>query len=306
MPTYSCIYCKYSTINKKHFNNHEKTKKHLELISSLNQNLELTQSKKEMLESNHSKTDVICNLCGKQFTSINNMYRHRKHRCTMNNEVLQRKKEKIFKKEIEKLKEELEKKDEIISNIQSAASTSIQTQVNKNHNGNNINNIDNSNNINNQVIINNINNFPLLSYKESSAGHLTNSQYKQILNRRNNCIQEAIKLIHFNENKPENMNIYISNIKNGYILVYNGSDWELKDKELAIEELMDSKEILLEEWLDEYQEKYPELKEKFEHYLNSKDDSKLLEQMKKNIELCLYNNRKLAKNKNNRKKEIEN
>ena len=45
------------------------------------------------------------------------------------------------------------------------------------------------------------------------------------------------------------MNIYISNIKNGYILVYNGSDWELKDKELAIEELMDSKEILLEEWL---------------------------------------------------------
>ena len=57
------------------------------------------------------------------------MYRHRKHRCTMNNEVLQRKKEKIFKKEIEKLKEELEKKDEIISNIKSAVSTSIQTQV---------------------------------------------------------------------------------------------------------------------------------------------------------------------------------
>ena len=107
MPKYFCIYCNYSTLNKKHFINHEKTKKHLELISSLNKNLELTQSKKEMLESNNSNSDILCNLCGKQFKSINNMYRHRKHRCTMNKEVLQKKKEKLLEKEIEKLNKEL-------------------------------------------------------------------------------------------------------------------------------------------------------------------------------------------------------
>ena len=89
-------------------------------------------------------------------------------------------------------------------------------------------------------------------------------------------------------------------MKNGCVAVYNGNTWELKDKELAIEELMDSKEILLEEWLEDEQDKYPELKEKFDYYLNSKEDNQLLNQMKREIELYLYNNK--HEPINNRKK----
>ena len=50
--------------------------------------------------------------------------------------------------------------------------------------------------------------------------------------RRNNCISELIKRIHFNPEKPENHNIYISNLTNKYINILEDGKWVIKDKEL--------------------------------------------------------------------------
>jgi hypothetical protein len=280
MPKYNCKYCYFNTDHKTNFTKHLNTKKHI-------YNLNLYQG------SDYNDTSFPCNLCGRMFKSKTNMYRHRKHRCVKT-------KEDMLKKEINRLKKELMRKhSNPISNSDTASSCidppsdSSNTSNSSEDTSNVTNQITNQITNNNNIIINNITNVHLLSHKDSSISYLTPCQYKQILNRRNNCIQD----------EPQNMNIYISNIKNGYVLVYNGNNWDLKDKELAIEELMDAKEILLEEWLDEYQDKYPELKEKFDFYLNSKEDSKLLNQMKKEIELCLYNNRKLAKTNGNKIKE---
>ena len=291
MPDYICEKCNFFTHNKYLYNRHLKTKKHLlQDISNVSKMLQIecksiNDTKSESADCNK----YICNYCNKSFNSRNNMYRHRKHYC--------KEKKKIdidSNTDLKQLVIELNKKLEKYEKQEIGATNNI-TQVNNNQvNHNQINN-------NNQVNINNnINNIYLLGYKETDISHLTNKQYKQILNRRNNCIQEAIKVIHFDKNKPENMNIYISNMKNGCVAVYNGNTWELKDKELAIEELMDSKEILLEEWLEDEQDKYPELKEKFDYYLNSKEDNQLLNQMKREIELYLYNNK--HEPINNRKK----
>ena len=57
------------------------------------------------------------------------------------------------------------------------------------------------------------------------------------------------------------MNIYISNLKNKYIMIYDGQNWTARDKKTELESLYAEKEMLLEQWLEE--ECYPELKEKF-------------------------------------------
>lgn len=269
MPEYTCNICQYKTKIKTHYNNHLKTKKHARNC--------IKKTKNEVPNN-------TCEYCNQKFSRVCNMYRHKKYYC---------------KVKFSGLVEHIESIDKDIANFKKKYSYEEPTVTNNTQ----INN-------NQQVIINNINNNytnNLLSYTNTDTTHLTLDQYKKIFNRRNNCIQEAIKAIHFDANKPENMNIYISNLNNGYVLVYDGDDWILKDKEIAIEELMDSKEILLEEWMDEYQDKYPELKEKFDYYLNSKLDGQLAAQMKKEIELYLYNNKKGPESKRkNMKKQITN
>ena len=40
--------------------------------------------------------------------------------------------------------------------------------------------------------------------------------------------------IHFNPDKPENHNIYISNLKNGYVMMYDGNKWDTKNYNCSV------------------------------------------------------------------------
>ena len=63
-------------------------------------------------------------------------------------------------------------------------------------------------------------NIKLVAYKETDMSHLTEQDYLYCLNRSNMCIPNLIKKIHFNPKKPENHNVFISNLKSGYIMLY--------------------------------------------------------------------------------------
>ena len=104
--------------------------------------------------------------------------------------------------------------------------------------------------------INNIqNNIKLLSYHDTDISHLTNADYKACLNRANFCVPQIIKKIHFNPKKPENHNIYISNIKNSYVMVYKDKKWDISDRNEFIEDIIEEKTNLLEDKLSEWEEK---------------------------------------------------
>ena len=47
--------------------------------------------------------------------------------------------------------------------------------------------------------------------------------------------------------------------------------------------------MLLEQWLEDEQHKYPELKEKFDRYLHNKEDDDTLNMIKEEIKLMMYN-----------------
>jgi hypothetical protein len=134
-----------------------------------------------------------------------------------------------------------------------------------------------------------INNITLLAYKESDTSHLTERDYMNCIKQVNFCVKQLIEKIHFNPAKPENMNIYISNLKDKYMMVYEAGAWNIKSKD-AIESIYNDKELMLEEWLETNPD--PVLKDKFIKYLNNKEDDECLNQIKEDLKLMVYNKTK--------------
>jgi hypothetical protein len=135
------------------------------------------------------------------------------------------------------------------------------------------------------------NNIQLLAYKDTDISHLTEKDYECCIKKVNYCVMKMIEKIHFNPNKPENMNIYISNMKDKYLMVYDGSNWNLANKYDEVNKLYDEKEILLEEWLEENKDN--ELKEKFMKYLNNKETDECINRIKDEIKLMMYNKKQM-------------
>lgn len=144
-------------------------------------------------------------------------------------------------------------------------------------------------------------NIKILAYKNTDLSHLTDQDYLQCLNRSNMVIPNLIKKIHFNPKKPENHNIYISNIKNKYVMIYDGGKWNLHNQDETIDDLIDTNEVVieqkLEEWLENGQE-YPEIMKKFNRYLEKKEKDDVINKIKEEIKLILFNNRKAPEIKN--------
>ena len=100
--------------------------------------------------------------------------------------------------------------------------------------------------------------------------------------------------MHFDRNKPQNHNIYISNIRNNYAIVYDGTEWRLKERDAILQQIIDEKGEYLS---GKYDQLLPELDEhtvkKFSRFLEQRDDLDVLQIIKKDLKLVLYNNRKI-------------
>ena len=138
------------------------------------------------------------------------------------------------------------------------------------------------------------NNIQLLPYKNSDTSHLTHKDYEACIKKVNFCVMKLIEKIHFNPDKPENMNIYISNMKNKYLMVYDGKNWNIANKVEEIDKLYEEKELMLEEWLE--QNKNTEMKERFIKYLNNKEKDETLNMIKDELKLMMYNKKQLLEN----------
>jgi hypothetical protein len=155
--------------------------------------------------------------------------------------------------------------------------------------------------INNSTITQNIqNNIKVLAYKNTDMSKLTDKDILKCLNHSNMCVPHLIKMIHLDPEKPENHNVYISNLKNGYIMVYDGTKWDTKNRDEIIVDMIDDKQGLIEERIEiwiERGEKYPSIMKKFERYLEKKENNKVINKIKEEIRLMLFNNRSLIKTK---------
>lgn len=101
-----------------------------------------------------------------------------------------------------------------------------------------------------------------------------------------------IEKVHFNIEKPENMNIYISSIKGKYVMVYKDDSWQIQNKKDQVDDMYNYNEVVLENWYDEYKQTYPHIIQSFQRYLKNKDESDIINSMKDDILVMLYNKRR--------------
>ena len=140
----------------------------------------------------------------------------------------------------------------------------------------------------------NIANIQLLNYNKTDYDFLSDSDYIRCFMDNNHCVKKLIEKVHFNPNKPENMNVYISSMKGKYVMVYRDNVWQLKNRKQQIDDLYETNELVLEQWFDEYKEQYPDIIKSFTRYLKNKsNDHELIRSVKDEVMLMLYNKRYL-------------
>tara|TARA_Y100000389_G_scaffold198831_1_gene236060 strand:+ start:743 stop:1633 length:891 start_codon:yes stop_codon:yes gene_type:complete len=273
MKNYYCECCNYNTHIKTHFKKHLATNKHKK--STQNQ-------QKVNKKSTKSQQSYICphkcQYCLKDFTTKQAMYRHIKYTCKKNKDEDLKELARLLNETICGKDKQLEKMQKQIDKL----TNKLQIQ-----------------NINNGTINNNIFNITVLDYNKTDYSHLTDNDYVDCITDCNYCVKNLIEKVHFNEGKPENMNIYISSIKGNYVMVYKNNNWIIQDKKEQIDDMYDYNEILLENWYNEYKKTYPSIIESFNKYLHNREDNDIINEVKKDILVMLYNKRGLVlKNKN--------
>ena len=185
------------------------------------------------------------------------------------------------------MKEIIKQNNEKINKLESEkGNTSV--QIDKQNITNNI--IDKQN----IQINNNINNVKLLAFGKEDMTHLVDDVYKKILNRGFKSVLTLVEHVHFNKNKPENHNVYISNIQTNYALVYDGNDWKLMERDGVLQQLVDDKSEILSDKFDELLVKLDEPTiRKFQRFLDQKDEDGVISGIKNDLKLMLYNNKKI-------------
>ena len=69
------------------------------------------------------------------------------------------------------------------------------------------------------------------------------------------------------------MNIFLSNIKGKYVMIYKDNEWQIQNKKDQVNHLYDHNEMVLETWYDEYKDKHPDIIHSFQRYLNNRDEN---------------------------------
>jgi hypothetical protein len=296
---FRCDFCQYATGFKSNFSKHVLSQKHITLsdrsthLSSVKKSkneyknvVEVSQKLGEISRplAEISQKVLECKYCEQQFKHSSSLSKHIKYRCMKNKDEDLKELVRLMNLQLEaerekgrKAQKQVEEEREEIKKVQKQLETQAR-QIEK---------LMGKLEIHGSFNNNTINNYTLLAYRETDLNHLTQEDYRSCYKKVNHCVKHLIEKVHFNPLKPENMNIYISNMKDKYLMVYDGSNWNLANKVDELDRLYEEKEMMLEDWLESNPD--PILKEKFMKYLDNKEKDECLNHIKEEIKLLLYN-----------------
>lgn len=258
--------------------------------------------------------DTTCLMCGKKFATKQNTIRHIKESCKRIN-LINANNNCIKNVNLNDINNEKVVDDFVLK----LAGTPIFDQIikkindlsNKNKNEKNINivnNINNINNINNNTIDNSIN----IKIKICPLGNemkaglvIPDNELVKIMNKGFMSPVQLIEFTHFNEQLPQFQNIYIPNIRENYIRIYNGKKWITRDKIETITDLLIAKTEFISDKYDELKSSDAFKKSiriniagalnRLFDAVNNTDDPRIMD-LKKEIQCILYDNRDIPIN----------
>ena len=286
MVEYTCINC------NKIFNHKSTYLRHIERkFKCKNKNVEtqIISTSAEystfgMAIPNMEYFDNNCKFCNKTYSTKYNLNKHQK-KCKLKKETT--KKEELFQLLKLEVNKDLEKQNlflkQQINNLQ------IELCNNKTMNitNNNYTSISNTN-CNNKTI-------NILAYDKTDLSHLTDKDFEQIMKKCYKSVPSLIEKTHFDPLRPENKNIYISNIKQNFVMKYTGEKWILCNKDETLDDLYENSSNILEDKIENWEaNKYKydnDAVDKFYKFLDNKDKDNIKNEIKDEIKLILYNNK---------------
>lgn len=277
MPEYKCARCSKIFKLRSDYDRHLNRKILCKILTPKTTELTPITTKDE-------KSNTVCDYCNMEFSRKDSLRRHLDGRCKKKNE---------YDSKMEKIMDELIKLKESNQFLASNNKKLEEELAEIKKNG-----IKTTNNINNGVI-NNVQhiNINLVAFGKENYENITDNQYRELFIHCKESVPKLVKYIHFNKNKPENHNIYISNIRDQYMLIFNGNEWQIIDCETGLEKLFDDNATILETKFDELMDNLNETEiKRFKRFIELKNtDDVAVKQIKRTLRMMLYNNREIVK-----------
>lgn len=316
-PLYACDRCGYATNYKAYLMKHLHKKVPCKALYSSEPQHSLVHKYQQRSKRTFNTTTGTydCYFCQRPFTSSSGKCRHQKTCHQRRHREEEERKATTTHQLNEAIMRQIETsvrdslRDAVFDSVRDSVRDTVRDTVRdmvpnliqqQNTSNNNTTHTINHNNTNISVVNNNNNSLHIhiQPFGQENLEYLLepeNGSLKRILEERGPFIQNVVKEVHYNEDHPENMNMYISNVRGKHALIYNGKQFELKLKDEYLKRMMDSKRSFIEGHydrvgLDEETKQY--IKEKIDK-LNQ--DKHTQEQLLEKLELLCYNQRTKVK-----------
>ena len=277
---FQCDICGYKTKYKCNYNKHRLNKNSCKKkVSCLfcEKNFQRDKSLKNHLKTCWFRTQKKCKFCKKKFARIYNLKEHL-------NKCKSRQSNELFKCYI--CKQEFNDKKSVIQHMTScllkSGLTSASSQTITNNTVNNVVNQTNNTNI-------------ILNFGNEHLSYLTADNLKKCYIDPKNAISNLVKMIHYNQQFPENSNIRISDPNSKYIQFYDGNGWNYELVKSALRKIADKNLFLLKKNLDICDNVLsPEEKTHFDNYYMEylEPDKDVIESAKDKIMILVVKNSK--------------
>jgi hypothetical protein len=274
-----CKYCNKSYASQSSRSNHIKKFHKIDNIQPIQQPIQ----KNETLNIQNIQPNIQnkCIKCDKILSNYFSRWRHEK-KCDGKTTKEKENNDKSKDEEIIEMKKEMEKLKDMLQKalkIHPKTLQKINNQLNNTNNGT----------INNNTVI-------IQLGKEDLTKMLTMDEKMSILNRQAMGINDLVKLVHTSGKYQKCMNVYITNLQNtiGYMYDEKQNNFIAVNKNELLNDLVDSRMYDIEKFYDKLQVKLePEKATRIKKFIDRmKNEEDCLKDLKKEeIKLILYNNR---------------
>jgi ribosomal protein L37AE/L43A len=258
------------------------------------------------IANNTCKKAFKCQHCNKGFTTKANMHTHIRTTCEVKkkdnkekNDIcgkiikIEEKHKKLQDSMLEKNKKlqemilERDKKSNDQINALKSKITSMEKNTKKGINNGNDNH-----------------NITMIGHGEEDLSKIDKNEILQAIKHGHDSITKLTEVLYFNPKQPEYNNIYITNMKDKYAMMFDGSDWILTMKNDLINKIYNDIKDYIEENINTFANLLSASeREALERWFAIEDHDKRILKVKEDMKLLLYNKRNVILDKKTKLKE---
>jgi len=146
--------------------------------------------------------------------------------------------------------------------------------------------------------VNTINNIVVLNYGSEDMSKIDREKILQCVKQGFRSAVRLTDAVHFDPDKPENHNVYISNLKNKYAMIFRNGSWEAITKTELIDKIYNDKKNYIENNIEQFYESMSlSQKNALQRWLHTDDDHPKIGKIKEEIRLLLFNKKEIVNKK---------